>query len=492
MKQLLSAGILLTIAFSLFNTKAVAQPAIQWQKSLGGSGVEQAHDVQPTPDGGYIVAGYTASNDGDVSGHHGGQDYWVVKLDNTGFIQWQKALGGSGHDQAHSIQPVVGSGYIVAGYTWSNDGDVTGNHGVSDYWVVKLDNAGDIEWQKCLGGSIYDEAYSVQPVADGGYIVAGFSWSNDGDVTGNHNSRDYWIVKLNNTGNIEWQKSLGGSSDEYAYSVQPVADGGYIVAGYTWSNDGDVTGNHGSGDYWVVKLNNNGNIEWQKCLGGSGHDQAHSVLPVADGYIVAGYSQSTGGDVSGNHGADDYWVVKLNNSGDIEWQKALGGSGQDIAQSVQSVANGYIVAGISLSIDGDVTGNHGSGDYWVVKLNSDGDMQWQKSLGSGAIDWAYSIQPASDGGYIVAGYSGGNGDDVTGNHGNFDAWIVKLATDPALPVTFGGITAAIKNNNLLVNFTSLTEVNNDRFVIEISADGKHFKEAGILRSRATAGNSDTA
>jgi len=239
-------------------------PNIEWQKCLGGSNDDEAYSVQQTSDGGYIVAGSTRSNDGDVSGNHEEVwwlvwDFWVVKLDRYGDIEWQKCLGGSDSDWAESIQQTNDGGYIVAGYTGSNDGDVSGNHGEKDFWVVKLDRYGDIEWQKCLGGSGGggsggDYAYSVQQTSDGGYIVAGETWSNNGDVSGYHGGGDVWVVKLDRYGDIKWQKCLGGSSWDWAYSIQQTNDGGYIVAGLTRSNDGDVSGNYGEKDFWVVKL----------------------------------------------------------------------------------------------------------------------------------------------------------------------------------------------------------------------------------------------
>jgi hypothetical protein len=417
------------IMFSLSPSFAQA-PLIEWQKTLGGSGVDAAYSIQQTADGGYIVAGYSESNDGDVTGNHGGYDYWVVKLDSSGNIQWQKSLGGSDDDFANSIQQTADGGYIVAGRSSSNDGDVTGNHGGNDYWVVKLDDSGNIQWQKSLGGSDDDFANSIQQTADGGYIVAGESNSNNGDVTGNHGFFDCWVVKLDGNGNIQWQKSLGGSDDDSALSIQQTTDGGYIVAGNSMSTDGDVTDNHGFWDYWVVKLDDSGNIQWQKNLGGTDSDVAYSIQQTADGgYIVAGQSDSNDGDVTGNHGILDYWVVKLDGSGNIQWQKSLGGSVFDYAYSIQQTTDGgYIVAGRSSSNDGDITGNHGGDDYWVVKLDGSGNIQWQKSLGGSGVDRAYTIQQTVDGGYIVAGSSNSSDGDVTGNHGGADYWIVKLAS----------------------------------------------------------------
>ena len=358
----------------LFVTLVFAQPSIVWQKCLGGSYGDRACSIQQTSDGGFIVAGHSGSNDGDVSGNHGYSDYWIVKSNSTGSIVWQKCLGGSRGDYASSVQQTSDGGFIVAGWTWSNDGDVSGNHGGSDYWVVKLNSSGRIVWQKCLGGSDDDGASSIQQTSDGGFIVAGVTESNDGDVSGNHGGKDCWVVKLNPSGDIVWQKCLGGSDDDGASSIQQTSDGGFIVAGCTWSNDGDVSGNHGGPDFWVVKLNSSGDIIWQKCLGGSDDDGASSIQQTSDGgFIVTGSTGSNDGDVSGNHSNWDYWVVKLNSSGRIEWQKCLGGSDFDDTYSIQQTSDGgFIVAGYTESNDGDVSGNHGRTDYWVVKLSPSG------------------------------------------------------------------------------------------------------------------------
>ena len=357
-----------------------SHPSIQFAVCLGGGACDRARSIQQTSDGGFIVAGFTASDEGNVSGYHGGYryDFWVVKLSSTGVMEWQKCLGGSSDDRAFSVQQTDDGGYIVAGYTVSNDGDVSGNHDGEDSWVVKLSSTGGIEWQKCLGGRGYDCARSIQQTVDGGYIVAGYTVSNGGDVSGNHGGEDFWVVKLSSTGVIEWQKCLGGDDDDRAYSIQQTADGGFIVTGFTCSNDGDVSGNHGNADFWVVKLSSTGVIEWQKCLGGSNDDQAYSVQQTVDGgFIVAGETYSNDGDVSGNHGVgfDDFWVVKLSSAGVIEWQKCLGGTWCELAFSVQQTDDGgFIVAGYTTSNDGDVNGNHAVGcdDFWVVKLSPKG------------------------------------------------------------------------------------------------------------------------
>ena len=437
---------LLTILLNFGYTLAQA-PAIQWQKSLGGSGADFAQSIQPTADGGCIVAGSSGSANGDidVDGFHGNYDCWLVKFNATGIIQWKKSLGGFGNDNAYAIQTTSDGGYIVAGSSDSNNGDVTGNHGYIDYWVVKLDAAANIQWQKSLGGSFNDFAYAIQATSDGGYVVAGVTQSDDGDVNGNHGGQDYWVVKLNATGTLQWQKSLGGSNNDFVNSIQATLDGGYVVAGYSNSTNGDVTGNHGGYDYWIVKLNANGTIQWQKSLGGSNYDGAWAIQIASDGgYVVAGVTQSNDGDVSGNHGSSpDYWVVKLDATGSILWQKALGGSEADTAYCIQTTSDGgYVVGGVSQSNNGDVNGNHGFSDFWTVKLNATGTLQWQKSLGGSGSEYAYAIQTTLDGGYVVAGFTDSGDGDLTGNHGSYDYWVVKLGTELA--------TSAFEKNTIVI------------------------------------------
>lgn len=481
---------LLIITCAAFRGQAQA-PAILWQKALGGSAYDVAYDVKPTRDGGYIMVGYTTSDDGDVSGGKGNYDYWIVKVNSGGSIQWQKTYGGSIDDYATAVQQTADGGYIVTGHTRSFDGDVTGYRNSYDYWVIKLNSNGALQWQKALGGASSDVSYAIQQTADGGYIVAGFSYSADGDITGNRGNSDYWVVKLSSTGGIQWQRSLGGSEEDRAFSVQQTTDGGYIVAGSSRSNNGDVTGNQGNMDYWVVKLDAAGTLQWQRSLGGAAGETANAVRQTTDGgYIVAGYTESTGGDVTGNKGLSDYWVVKLNNSGGLLWQKTYGGRQADVARSVkQTTDGGYILAGYSTSDNGDITTPRGNLDYWVVKINSGGTLQWQKSMGGHLTDDPITVEPTADGGYIVAGMTESPGGDVSGNHGWYEAWLVKLAPDPVLPVVFSGVRASVSGEQLRVDWKTAGEQNCSHYKIEVSADGNTFKHAGTVASKAIQGNS---
>ena len=372
----------------------------------------------------YYVRAYATSSAGTAYG-----DELSFTTQDEITLNWQKTYGGSSWDWPFSIQQTTDEGYVFAGGSNSNDGDVQGNMGGYDYWIVKLTSSGEINWQKSLGGSSLEYATHIKQTTDGGYIIAGRSNSNDGDVSGNHGSSDYWIVKINSSGEIEWQKSLGGSSQDWAYSVSKSTDLGYNIAGTSESTDEDVSGNHGAEDCWIVKLTPAGEIEWQKSLGGSGDDRAWLITNTADeGYIIAGWSDSNDGDVSGNHGDYDYWIVKLSSAGETEWQKSLGGSALDKAWSVQqTIDEGYIIVGQSSSNDGDVSGNHGdTTDYWIVKLSSSGEIEWQRSFGGYDFDAAYSIQHTSDGGYIIGGETLSGDGDVPENKGGYDAWIIKL------------------------------------------------------------------
>ncbi len=433
-------GFLLVFAF--LSGRAWAQPSIDtiWEKCLGGSQPDEGAGIVHTTDGGFAVVGSTQSNDDQVVGHHGGEDGWVVKLNSVGVLQWQKCLGGTSTDVLNAIIQTSDGGYAAAGWTYSSDGDVSGNHGGGDAWVVKLNDTGGIQWQKCLGGSGGDEAYSIIQTSDGGFAVAGNTTSDDDEVSGNHGNDDVWVVKLNDTGAILWQKCLGGSNNDEARSILQNADGGFTIAGYTSSSDGDVSGNHGGGDAWVVEINDTGAVEWQDCLGGTSDDEAFSIISTSDGgFAVAGYTNSNDGDVSGYFGNQDIWVVKLDLSGGIEWQKCLGGSQEDWAYSIiQTTDGGYAVAGLTYSDNDEVSGNFGTKDglEWVVKLNDTGAVQWQKCLGGTEGDVAQSIIQIPGGDFVVAGTTASNDSDVIGDHGPTDIWVVELGIPPSPVISY--------------------------------------------------------
>lgn len=421
MKKLLY---LLFFTLSHFGLYAQA-PSIEWQKTYGGSSNEEIFDIEPTIDGGYITAGYTSSSNGDVTINHGSNDMWIIKSDNSGNIQWQKTFGGSDIDRGTKIQQTTDGGYIVIGYTLSADGDLTNNHGEHDLWIVKLDTSGNIQWQKTYGGSGSDEGVDIQQTNDGGYIAIGATSSIDGDITINYGQRDMWIIKLDNSGNIQWQKTYGNTYNDDGTQIRQLSDGNYVVSGnYNFSSTD-------TSDFWILKLNTSGAIVWQKTYGGSSREYPYEIQITNDGgYILVGYTQSTDGDVTGNHGLGDVWMTKLNPSGDMLWQKTFGGTSSDYGEAItQTLDGGYIISGSAQSPDGDVTGNHGSADFWVIKTDASGNIQWQKTLGGNSFDIARTIIQISNDTYIVAGATFSFNGDVTENKGLNDAWIVKLKTE---------------------------------------------------------------
>ncbi len=444
-----------------------AQYAIQWQKSLGGTDSDIASDVKATPDGGCIVVGESWSYDGDVTGNKGSGDGWIVKLDASGNIEWERTLGGSMQDALRAVALTPDGGYVVVGNTSSDDGDVTGFN-VGPFgdmiWVVKLDALGNIEWNDCYGGSGSDFARNISTTTDGGYTFIGNSTSTDGDVTGFHPpanpwefSNDIWAVKINSTGVIEQERCFGGSKNEFPDDFRETPDGGYIILGETWgSSNGDVVGNTDTSitnstaiSAWVVKLDAAFNIEWQETYGGSKKDSPiGSIIPENGGYTFLALTGSNDGDVIGFHGdtvnfSQDFWLVHLNAAGIIQWQHCFGSdsSGAINPGGFTKMQNGgYAMACEITGQDSDYPGFHPdplntlTTDYGVVITDSLGTMPFQHCYGSFKIDKPSGVAQSADGGIIIAGNSGGNNGDVSGHHGPLDMddiWILKLVDVPA-------------------------------------------------------------
>lgn len=437
-----------TLSFLLTTLCTLAQdPAIQWQKTIGGSGVDVLNSFEPTPDGGYILAGYTPSNaSGEKTEDSNGLlDIWIVKVDASGNIQWQNTIGGSGDDFVNVVKPTADGGYIVLAGSDSNiSGDKTENsRGGLDFWILKLNGTGNIVWQKTYGGSNPDfDAYGQQ-TADGGYLVAGYSDSGaTGDKTEPSNGqRDFWILKLDASGNITWQNALGGSLIDRVAAAAQTPDGGYIVGGFSSSPlSGDKTeANYGGTDYWIVKLDATGSIEWQNTIGGNASDALRDLIPTADGgYLVGGYSQSaiSGEKTENSNGDYDYWLVKLNASGTIMWQNTIGGSGIDFLRDVKQLTdNSYVVAGYSNSnVSGDKTeASNGGYDYWLIRLDINGNVTGQNSIGGDADESGPYILPLTGGGFVMAcaSASGISDDKAEATRGLEDYWLFQV-TDAIL------------------------------------------------------------
>jgi uncharacterized delta-60 repeat protein len=396
----------------------------QWAKTYGGSGDDYASSIQQTSDGGYIVAGQTESFG------FGNEDLWILKLDSNGNIEWQKTYGLSHEDRTYDKPDIIhetsDGGYIVTCSTKSF------NDGVNDIWILKLSSAGDIEWQKIYGGSSWDNPNSIRQTIDGGYIVAGFTRSFS-------DYNDYWILKLSSDGNIEWQKAFDGGWQEHARAIWQTDDGGYVVAGNSYSFTGSL-----QSDFWILKLSSNGDVEWQKTYGGSGEDNPYSIQQTSDGgYIVGGETNSFG------VGYYDIWILKLSSNGDIEWQNTYGDSFSDNSATIKETSDGsYIVSSWFYKA--------GKREGRILKLSLNGNIEWQNTYGGSDDDGVSSIQETNDGGYIVGGWTWSFG------AGRADFMVAKLYPDGNIDSScefIGDSIATIINTNVSPEDTDVTPIN---------------------------------
>jgi len=434
---------LLIFSVILVSLKPVSAQEIEWQIAIGGSSHDFMYSFNMTSDGGFICGG---TSDSDISGDksensRGGFDYWVVKLDSAGNVQWDKTIGGTGEEELKSIMQTSDGGYICGGSSTSGiSGDKTeASAGGNDYWIVKLDSGGNIQWQNTIGGNSEDRFCMIEQTSDGGFICGGWSYSGlSGDKSEiSQGLNDYWIVKLDSMGNIQWQNTIGGTGYDILFAVKQTSDGGYICGGQSDSNiSGDKTENRmGTHDYWVVKLDSNGNIQWQNTIGGNYDDRLQCLQQTTDGgFICGGYSESdiSGDKTEGSTTGGDYWVVKLDNNGNIQWQNTIGGNGGESVYSIlQTADDGYLCGGFSSSgISGDKTEVcQGYWDYWVLKLDSAGNLQWQNTIGGDNVDYLYTVQFTSDGSYALGGtsQSGITGDKTVNSLGLSDFWIIKIS-----------------------------------------------------------------
>ena len=363
-------------------------PEKEWDKTFGGSSYDYGHSVAETSDGGYIITGSTQSYGAGL------KDVWLIKTDGDGNKEWDKTFGGSHFDCGQSVAETSDGGYIIAGYTSSYGA------GFADVWLIKTDADGNKEWDKTFGGSHQDHGWSVAETSDGGYIIAGITFSNTGYPLG-----DAWLIKTDGDGNKEWDKTFGGSADDYGWSVAETSDGGYVIAGRTSS--------YGAGysDAWLIKTDGDGNKQWDKTFGGSGRDYGQSVAKTSDGgYIIAGFTKSYGA------GGRDAWLIKTDGDGNKEWDKTFGGLGTDCGYSaVEASDGGYIIAGYTYSYGA------GSGDAWLIKTDADGNKEWDKTFGGSHSDIGDSVAETSDGGYIIAGTTSSYG------AGFEDVWLIKVS-----------------------------------------------------------------
>lgn len=403
-------------AVFLFPLFAISQQFdIEFQHCFGGSEGEVGIDIKLLPDSSFIILSLTNSTDGDISFLHGGYDFWMVKTDWYGNLMWEKTFGGSDTDSPYQIEIAPDGGFYLLGGTQSNDGDVSGNHGSLDYWVIKTDDSGNLIWQKCLGSSVLDWASQMSIDDSGNIYVIGQSHGVDGNISNPRGFIDYWIVKLNSEGSLIWDKSLGGSNADLGISILCTDDGGYIVGGQSTSEDGDVICENTSlmqADMWIVKLDSLNTIQWQACYGGSESETANDIIRTQDGgYIIAGTTKSNDGEVTGFHGVSgesfDIWVLKIDSLGNIQWEQCFGGTRDEGNPEITiSEDGGFIINGYTFSNDGDVSGNHSnevSPDIWLFKLSSEGNLLWQQCFGSSQAEASAGISQISSLEFMIAG-----------------------------------------------------------------------------------------
>lgn len=400
---------------------------ILWEKSYGGDKAEYLFDIQPTADYGFILAGSSLSQkSGNKSeSAYGNLDYWIWKMDEKGEPEWQKSFGGSGMDLLRSIKNTSDGGFILGGTSNSPKGDHKKEacRGGNDLWIIKLNATGVEEWQFTYGGIGQDDFVTVKPTKDGGYIVGGSSDSKEvapGGFADNEHPNDktakkqggmdYWILKLDKDGKIVWQKSYGGTQADLLRCLIPTSDGGFLAGG--WSNshqNGDKSNvNYGTGgDFWVLKLDKDGEIEWQQVIGGDKDDQLYDMIQTKDkGYILGGSSNS-GASNSKNSSASgtDFWIVKLDEQGLTNWQQSFHFGAIDVLTSLVENPDGTIMIGGHAQSNPDGKNETGINDFIALKISDSGERLWEKSVGSDGEDIMKKAIMTRDGGFVLAGTS---------------------------------------------------------------------------------------
>lgn len=407
---------------------------LDFVSTYGGSNEDDAVSVVQSIDGGYVILGSTQSNDGDIVDKTStDSDYWVLKVTSEGEIVWSKTYGGSGDERASSISATSDGGFIISGHSRSNDGDVSGNEGFHDYWILKLDAFGNIQWDKNYGFSGSDQAFQVFETDDGGYFATGFldvsasgGQGND-DRNTRHGVGEYWAIKMDASGDYIWRRYFGGTSNDRSYDAVQTDDGGFLLAGASESEDFDITDSKGSYDFWVVRLNAEGDLQWTKSFGGSGIDIGYSVTKAEGGYIMAGDARSADQDVTSPLGNADLWTVKFDDTGSMVWQKTLGGSDFESARSIRPMINGnYVISGSTKSADGDLSSNNGQNDVWVIVIDDTGNIVFQETIGGSDLDFANEAIETSDSKLLVVGNTESNDLDIQLNKGDKDIVLVKI------------------------------------------------------------------
>jgi hypothetical protein len=375
--------------------------------AFGGEGFDSFNDFTTTPDGGYIAVGHTTSTDGDATGAHGNKDLWVVKFASDGTKQWHRLYGGEGNDMANSIVRTPSGNYLILGATNSMGGDVSANKGDMDAWLIGMNADGNMLWEKSIGGTNEDWLFNIKLGGNGTFLMAGWTKSDDHNVSFNHGGKDAWLVKVNDQGSILWEKTFGGTGDDFALDATPVSDGGTIFCGQVVGNDGDASDRPAPGHTaWLVKLNTAGNIAGKLYIGASENDFGRVAIEAANGdYLFCG-TTATDGAFDGYHADRDAFVCRVDPFGNFLWKKAYGGSMRDEPADLIEASNGtFVLAGSTLSDDGDIQNLLGGEDAWIMNLDGAGNILSGATFGGNLDDNIYRVRRLNDDRFAFAGYS---------------------------------------------------------------------------------------
>lgn len=402
---------------------------------FGGTKNDAIYSVTKTSDGGYATLGYAQSIDGDITTKTvEGFDFWVQKFSSKHELLWSKTYGGAMDDRGAKIIETSDTGLALLGFSRSTDGDLTQNAGNKDFWLIKTDAEGTLQWQKTYGFSGQDYGTSFVETEDNGFLLTGVLDVSASGGQGNartsnrHAGGDIWAIKVTNNGEVEWSKYYGGSYTDTALDVIATPNNEFIIVGSSDSNDVDISGNLGTYDFWVLKIDSTGQLLWEKSYGGSEIDEASAITTTPDGnFIIVGDTRSSDRNVSINKGAADLWMLKIDTEGAIIWEKSFGGTSFDVAHAVHNTADkGLIIVGSSRSTDGDLTNNQGQNDAWILKTTSEGDLLWQKTIGGTMIDFFYDVIELNPATIIAVGESRSSDGDIFENNGFLDGLVVKI------------------------------------------------------------------
>ena len=419
--------------FQISDTLEIAH-VLEFVETLGGSKNDAFNAVKATTDGGYIAAGYTQSNNGDIlEKTNTSFDFLISKFSSENTLAWQKTFGGSQDESAASIIQTKDGGFAVLGYSKSSDADVSKNAGAKDFWLLKLSSNGNLLWEKTFGFSGADYGTTLLEAKDGGFLITGVLDVSSSNGQGNakatatqHAGGDYWAIKTDNSGNLQWSKFFGGSLSELPLGVVETTDNNFIIVGSSDSTDFNISNSKGSYDFWIIKISTEGTLIWEKSFGGSEIDEAKAITTTNDGnFIIVGDTRSADLDVSSNNGAADIWILKVSAEGTLLWEKTIGGSSFDVAKAVSKTQdNGFLIAGSSRSLDKGFE-NKGQNDALILKVDENGNLLWQKTFGGSEIDFLYGVVQLNNKAIIAVGESSSSDKDIIENKGFTDALIIQ-------------------------------------------------------------------